>query len=308
MSNLQFSSMVLLAGEQAAPNLLPVRHFQPRQVFILHSRYTSSIAKANNLKMLLKDANPQLEQIEDYDIGRIKDKVLSLLNKLPSAMVNVTGGTKPMSVGAMEAARQGSAQAFYVRSQEGETRIDLYDFDGTGSPFVSDTLVIQGTINLNDYLVSYFGNEWKECGPSGEGDGLIFEQALYEVFQKSTDDVVSSWRDSSNQVEMDFVIRCNNQIGIIQAKTGNAARSLDGIKQLMTGGEQRYFGTFAKRLLIIDQIWGKNESKLRELCETLKIRLIELPGFSVMKTVSDEDRIKLMDAVYEEVGRPLMNS
>jgi hypothetical protein len=307
MSDLNFTSMILLAGEQAAPNLLPARHFRPQQVLILHSNFPKSIAMAQNLKMLLTEMNPELEPIDDFDVRKIREQIQALVSGLPSVMVNVTGGTKPMSIGALEAVRHSGAQAIYVRSQGAKTEVDFYGFDEGGSTFVRETKTLQGTISLNDYLVAYFGDKWKPVG-FGTGPGESFERAIHDALLTGVDERMVGWRDASNQVDVDFVIRCNNQIGIIQAKSKKEARKMDGIKQLAVAGGQRFFGTYVRRFLVIDRQWGKNELKLRELCKAMEITLVEIPGFTDSAGIDADGRVRLLESVHAILGKPMKES
>lgn len=298
-------TLILLAGEQAAPNLIPARYFQPRKVFILHSKFPRSASMAENLEMLLKDMDPHLETVDDYDVGKIRERVEAVIGGLSSVVVNVTGGTKPMSLGALEAARGRGAQAVYVRSQGSKTEVDLYDLGRDGSTNIRETISLDGTISLNDYLVSYFGKRWSASGFGGDKDGLAFERAIHEVLTEGVDEVVSGWRDSSNQVEIDFVVRCNNQIGLIEAKTGKGGSSMKDVKQLALSGGQRFFGTYVKRMLVVDKPWGKSDANLRGICDMLDIALVELPGFSGGKTLTPADRDVLLQAIHAKMGKPL---
>lgn len=307
MDDLVFKNMIMLAGEQAAPNLLPARHFRPQQAFILHSNFPKSIAMAQNLKMLLTEMNPKLEPIDDYDVLKIREKIQALIAGLPSAVINVTGGTKPMSVGALEAARRTGAQAFYVRSQGAKTEVDFYGFDSSGVSFVRETTTLHGTISLNDYLVSYFGDKWKPVG-FGMGPGEPFERAIHDVLLTGVDEIMVGWRDASNQVDVDFVIRCNNQIGVVEAKSKKEARKMDGIKQLAVAGGQRFFGTYVRRFLVVDCKWGKNEVKLRELCEAMGITLVEIPGFTEPMGIDAAGRERLLKSVHAILGKPMKES
>jgi hypothetical protein len=296
--------MLVLAGEQAAPNLLTVRHFKPDQVIILHTSLPRSKAMADNLALCLNGVTTRMGQVNDYDVAEIRNQVLALLGGLPSALVNITGGTKPMSIGALDAARSAGVQAFYVRSQGNRTEIDLYGFDNAGAPFVSGIVKLEGTISLDDYLISYFGSTWKLTG-FGKGSGELFERVLYDTLFPSVDEIKSGWRDASNQVELDFVIRCNNQIGIIQAKTGNKAGSIEGIEQLAIAGGQRFFGTYVKRFLVIDRLWQKNEDKLRRLCDSMGIILVELPGFASSGEIAGTEKEKLLFDIHKVMGKPV---
>jgi hypothetical protein len=185
---------------------------------------------AKNLGSRLKEMKPRLIQIDDYNVGKIREQVQAILVDLPLAMVNITGGTKPMSIGALQAAFQCNAQALYVRSQGAQTEIDLYGFDPAGMPFVSKTIPLKGTISIEDYLVAYFGRTHQSTG-FGTGAGEAFERAIYAALLPEVDEILPGWKHKSGAVDVDFVIRCNNQIGIIEAKTGKKALTADGIKR-----------------------------------------------------------------------------
>lgn len=298
--------LVLIAGEQAAPNLLTIQHLQPGRVIILHSKFAKSVSMANNLKLLMgrADTETELHEVDEYDVQKVREKVAELIQHQSPVIVNVTGGTKPMSLGALEAARNCGAQPLYVRSQDGKTLVDFYRFDND-LVGIQHTVSLNGTISLNDYITSYFGDSWKEVGFGGDGIGKAFEMAVYNLLTECTDEVISGWRDNSNQVDMDFVFRCNNQIGIVQAKTGKEALKLEGIKQLLVGGDQRFFGTYAKRFLVINRKWGKNEKNKFEFCQETNITVVELPSFvSETSRISAGDRQHFIQAVEGKIGKP----
>ena len=49
------STMILLSGEQAAPNLLPARYFKPEKVYILHTDFWKSKQMAERLKLRMAE-------------------------------------------------------------------------------------------------------------------------------------------------------------------------------------------------------------------------------------------------------------
>lgn len=299
-------TLIMLAGEQAAPNLLPARYFKPKQVIILHTSFPRSIQIAQNLKLCLQELQPRLEQIEGYDVRVIRQQVATLLKDLPSAMLNITGGTKPMSIGALEAARQTQARVCYVRSQGAKTEIDLYSFDETGAPFIHETVPLTGTIDIEDYLTIYFGNAYQYTDFKS-GPGEDFEKTIYQALLPNVDEVKTGWKHTSGAVDVDFIIRCNNQIGIIEAKTGKKALTADGIKQLAVAGGQRFFGTYVKRFLVIDRLWDE-KTNIRKLAESIGIVVIELPGFSATGKINNDELDKMLTAIYKTLGQPLRNS
>jgi len=103
-------------------------------------------------------------------------------------------------------------------------------------------------------------------------------------------------------VDVDFVVRCANQVGIIEAKTGSGGKK--GIDQLNTAGEPRNLGTYTQKLLVSDQVWEHTLSNLRELAEARRIEVIELPRFSTEGSLSVEDGEKLTQRVCKSLGRP----
>ncbi|GAB4580212.1 MAG: DUF1887 family CARF protein [Anaerolineales bacterium] len=297
------TTQIVLAGEQTAPNLLPIRHYRPEQVFILHTSFERSKVMAERLRSRLKDTKVELHPIEAFDVGKIVEQMVSLFKEVPGAMVNITGGTKPMSIGALEAARRTQAQPFYIRSQDAKTQMDFYAFDHAGKPFIRESLFLDQTIEIDDYLVAYFGHDYRFTG-FGVGAGEAFERTLYEILLSGVDEVKSGWKHNSNAVDVDFVIRCNNQIGIIEAKTGKKALTAEGIKQLAVAGGQRFFGTYVKRFLVIDRLWDKNSQNIRELAQAIGIIPIELPSYMKSGQIALKDKDKLWDEIYKTLGKP----
>ncbi len=303
MTNSKYPLMIVLSGAQAAPNLLVARHFSPKQVYILHTDFRKSKLMAERLQMRLKDMQPQLFLIDAYAPGKITDQIAALLPESANTLVNITGGTKPMSIGALEVARQRGCQPIYVRSQRGQTGVDFYAFSEGGVPFVQERITISDTITLKDYLVSYFGNDYAFTG-YGKGVGQPFEQAVYEALKPHVDEIEIGWNHESGSVDVDAVVRCNNQVGIIEVKTGGKARSSQGIKQLAVAGGQRFFGTYTKRFLVVDQDWSEIVNN-RELAEAIGIVLVELPGFAKTGQLDDSEKGKLVSIVHEKLGKPI---
>jgi len=302
MKELVGRPMIVLAGEQAAPNLLPARQFQPSQVIIVHTAFTQSKQKAKNLALRLKELQPELRIIADYDPAQAMQILEGLLAEFPRATVNITGGTKPMSITALLAAREMQGQPFYVRSQGAKTEVDLYTFDGRGYPIVSETVTISDTINIDDYLTVYFGMTYQFTG-FAKGQGEAFERAVRAVLEPEVDEIKAGWKHNSGAVDVDLVVRCNNQIGIIEVKSGGKARTTEGVKQLAMAGGQRFFGTYVQRILVIDQTWT-DRSNNRALAEALGIVLIELPGYAATGTLGRVESVTLIDKVHSALGKP----
>lgn len=230
--------------------------------------------------------------------------VLGLLAEFPGASINITGGTKPMSLATLLAAREVGAPAFYVRSQGAKTEVDFYGFDKDGRlTTIGKPVSIPSTIDIDDYLTVYFGTDYQFTG-FGAGAGEKFERAIYAALEPpAVNEIKAGWKHASGAVDVDFVLRCNNQIGIIEAKTGGKANSTDGIKQLAVAGGQRFFGTYVRRLLVIERKWTEKGNN-RALAEALGIVLVELPGFASSGEIDEAERALLISKVQDALGKP----
>ncbi len=300
----KFENMILLVGEQAAPNLLSARYFNPNRIFLLHTSLQRIKDIAENLAKCLKEMQCCLVEVNDFDVDKIRSQVLALLQDRPDTLVNITGGTKLMSIGALEAARTANVPVLYVRSQGGKTEVDLLGFKEDGATYRFETFPLKGNINIDDYLMAYFGDTY-HFGDFATGSGRAFELALNEALKDIVDEVRPAWEHNSESLNVDFIIRCSNQIGIIEAKTGKQAQKVEGIKQLATAGGQRFFGTYVRRFLVIDQLLRKGSENNRELAEAIGIKLVELPGFGDSGSISAEDQAKLAEAIHSAMGMPL---
>ena len=295
--------MVMLAGEQAAPNLLPARCLEPAHILILHTDLAQSETAAKNLRLRMGNTAVTLQPIAAYDPNAAAVSIQGYLREYPQALVNITGGTKPMSIAALIAAKAANCTPFYVRSQQAQTILDFYNFDEAGIPWITEALTIEDTISIDDHLTVYFGQNYHFTG-FGDGPGRIFEEAIFATLDTTVDEVRIGWKHKSGAVDVDFIVRCNNQIGIIEAKSGNRAASTEGIKQLAVAGGQRFFGTYTKRILVVDQDWTSKRNN-QELAKALGIVLVELPRFAALKSLGAEEQRQLSTAILNALGKPI---
>jgi len=295
--------MILLAGEQAAPNLLPVRQFRPLRVLLLHTDLPRSRQTAENVQSLLAEYKVELVPVDAYDPYSIFEALTTRIVEMPDSLVNVTGGTKPMSFGALLGALHTQIMPFYVRSQQSRTEVDFYGFDDNRIPRILRTDLIEDTISVNDYLTVYFGREYAFTG-YGVGPGQAFEEAVYHTLESSVDEIAVGWKHNSGAVDIDLIIRCNNQIGILEVKTGKKAKSSDGIKQLAVAGGQRFFGTYTKRILVVDQDWS-HQKNLQSLADAIGITVVSLTSFSMSGSIDTNDAETLISSVQKLLGKPV---
>lgn len=116
------TTMICIIGEQPIPNLLPILHYKPTCVLLVHSKKTLFVAE--NLAAVVKSQQPQTRvekcSVADaYDVADILDRIEKALNAQPATelLINLTGGTKPMMLAAFELALTRKASSFYFESE-----------------------------------------------------------------------------------------------------------------------------------------------------------------------------------------------
>ena len=124
-----------LVSEQAAVNLLPVAYYRPKEavLFVSHKMHET----ADQLQGAMEKAVPGLKvsriAIQDpYDLNECRNVFLEALmvREDEQPVINVTGGTKIMAIGAVTAAYAAMVQTFYLNEQKNTiSLIDPYKED-----------------------------------------------------------------------------------------------------------------------------------------------------------------------------------
>jgi len=289
-------ALVLLVGEQPAPNLLPAKHLRPDKAVLVHTEGTRQIAE--NLERLLT-CNCLLCEVHPYDLTQVIERLRVFLGEnLPhhALTFNLTGGTKPMALAAFLLASQRGAPFVYLQTEGNRNRLYYYRFSESGEVQLEKQEQLDEVITLDQYLRMYVGHYTTEP-PRDE-----FEQQIHHILQGIPGlEVLTSVRPQGLAAsEVDFVVRLGNRVGVIEAKT-RAAKS--GIDQIQSVAEQRHLGTYVVKFLISGRpVDGNNQN----LAEAYKITLIELASYSQAGSISDEDRQKLIKNITDKLGgRPM---
>src|SRR5207248_10739375 len=74
-------------------------------------------------------------------------------------------------------------------------------------------------------------------------------------------------------LEIDLVVRLENQFGIIEAKSGDSEKKKEAIDQLSTASQREFLGTFIKRLLVLKRPLGSDNKKLAHAHNIIEIFL-----------------------------------
>jgi hypothetical protein len=274
--------MISLIGEQPIPNLLPICYQPPAAAVLVHSDFTH--AAAQRLEPLLPaGCEPVPCRVSAY-------------------VFNLTGGTKAMALSTYLLAAELRAPFLYLQSEGKKTRLYRYEFKEGNVPQIVEDKLLPGLITIDDYLRAFVG-DYNTGSFANDDAGGRFERAIHAALHLMVDEIaVSVWL--AKALEVDFVVRCDNQVGIIEAKTGrNKIKA--AIDQLNTAGGQHYLGTYTQKMLVSDLAWDKSFSNLRELATARRIQVIELPSFREQGELSDEDADRLAQSVCQYLGRNL---
>jgi hypothetical protein len=285
--------MIQLVGGQYLPNVLPVRHFHPEKVLLVYTDGTST--QHRNLKTLLQaETIVEALKTDAYDIHSIRSQLdTELQHFLPQdhdrpteLLFNLTGGTKSMVLAAYEIAAQYNAPVFYLESESGRSRVYRYGWHNRQLDLQSQEQLPE-YLSLRDILNLHLGPEgkdtWEEKGPNNTV-GALFEQAIAQVLHDHGYEVMCGVK-IYKEVDIDVMIRYQNQVGIMEAKTDGQVTKFDGIKQLSTA--VRHLGTYTKQFLVVN---GKPTESQEIIRDALRITPILLLRYQQgMSTLTAED-------------------
>jgi len=301
IENRKSKILISLIGEQPIPNLLPIRYYGPSATLAVHSDKTE--AAAGRLEKLIAgrvDFWPL--PVDAYDIRAIQSAILAEVERRKLAagdlLFNLTGGTKPMSLAAYFAARELGAPMVYLQSEGKHSRLFRYEFRD-GAPIIAEDMILPGLISIGDYLRAYVDNP-TERAKVPDDEGHRFEQVLVDALRPVVDEIRVGV-NLTGVVDIDIVLRCDNQVGILESKLGmNGMKK--AIDQLNTAGGQKYLGTYTQKFLASDQAWSER-SNLKALAKARQIAIIELPGYGQGRLLSNAETGLLQAAIRKGLGR-----
>lgn len=239
--------MILLVGEQPAPNLLPLRHYDPARVALVHTELT--YIRARRLAEVIKKRVVRpFCKTEAFKVDEIKTNLLDYLADHEWSgdrlLFNLTSGTKPMMIAAYEIARQMGARAFYYQTQGNLSMIHPYRFVN-GKLMCDSSVSIEATLTLDDYLRLYAG-KYIEPKPKDR-----FEKMVVAALRSNLPEYefkTSVWlQELAGSVEVDLLARCGNQVAAFEIKQRAGKK---GIDQLNGVTDQRTLGTYTRKILV----------------------------------------------------------
>ncbi|MDW8322375.1 MAG: DUF1887 family CARF protein [Armatimonadota bacterium] len=301
-----YDVMVCLVGEQPVPNLLPIRHLKPSIVVFAYSDRTDQVY--NNLRQFLNQRHPEIQvlslEVRPYDIldayTNLK-QFLAQFNQSPRQLIiNVTGGTKPMSYAGFLVARELKATVVYLQSEGGRSLLHMYAFDEDGGLVRADEpQEITEVVTIDEYLHLHGLEVSKQMRYADS-----FEQVVAEALKPHVGEIVGPVRvrpfsfTEKSPLEIDLIIRWGNTVGVVEVKRGDEEKK--GIDQLSTAAPSDRLGTYVKRFYIRNK--GMSLENM-ELAKARDIKVVVLESFSENSpTLSPEDAELLKTEVLKGMG------
>jgi Holliday junction resolvase-like predicted endonuclease len=291
--------LLSLIGEQPIPNLLVIRHLQETDNLLVYTSKSDVVKTARRLRNLLSGHNSLHDdlQVDPYNVELIYTALQQKLDGRQDVVINLTGGTKPMSIAAYMIAAQSNFPALYLQSEGNNSRLYGYEFQ-SGQPLLVFDKVLPEVIGLDEYLSVHIDVLPPHKRPV-EDAGHRFEKAVFAALQESVDEIKLGL-NIQGAVQIDVVVRCKNQVGIVEVKLGSNKLKA-AIDQLNTAGSQTFLGTFTKKFLVSDQDWSKY-SDLFDLARAHRIIVIQLPGYAQTGSLNAADIETLTTSIRSGLG------
>lgn len=296
--------MICLMGEQPLPNLLPILHYHPAAVVLVHSDYTAPVA--HNVQQLLDGTiTVQRQEVDAYAIEDARQALRSVIAqsgwRAAELMFNVTGGTKPMSLAAYRVAQDLPGCALiYMQTSGGHS--ECYEYQLTGTAFTlqrNKPRTIRTVLNIDLHLrahglVGRHGGAPDPTTPHSVSVHAVAEALAGYVEEQQTWLTVAP----DGPVALDLIVRCGNQLGLIAVRPGGPAHALDGLRDLNTLGSREYLGIYVKRFLIVDQALPV---PTQEAAAMRSATVLVLAGLAT-GVLSEDDKTRLRKQVMADLG------
>ncbi|MBI3243454.1 MAG: DUF1887 family protein [Chloroflexi bacterium] len=281
--------LLSLVGEQPLPSLLVSRALKPARTILLYTTTTERVA--GNLAMMM--AGAELKRVDAYDFVAALAQIRALM--AGEAVINLTGGTKPMALAAYEAARAHGAAVVYLESEKKQSLLYRYAFAGGESPRLVDKTILPPLIDIDDYLRVHGLRAPAEHGPQNPQEAGLGAWLKEQVDECRRNLVFEGF-------ELDFILRRGNQVAIMEAKMAWKG-SRAGIDQLNTAGGQTYLGTYTGKILVTSRPLG---AQLAALAEARRIRAVTANGQVERRTgrmmFDAASRSRLLRALEQVLG------
>lgn len=289
------STLLSLVGEQPMPILLPSRFLQPERTLLVCTERSRSVA-ARLLRLL---PNAVCEEMDPYELPTILARLAEVAPADQPMLVNLTGGTKMMMLGAFALAMQRDWDFVYLESERSPAALYRYT-SASGKLRLKEKVRLPALITLEEYLHAHLpGFHSQGFSPTKGGQ---FEKAVYDALLPEVDEILAGVRPEgiADQIEMDLVIRIGNQVGVAEIKCGHMERPKQGIDQLSTATSREYLGTYTARFLITDT---PLPVRIERLAKEKQIGVVTLDRYRrEAASLASGDRQQLVEAVRRRLA------
>ena len=245
---------ICLVSRQPMPNVIPVFMYRPEKVYLLTTEDEKRCG--NNLKQLFESKNILVEieneNIKPYNPDSVKTALTGIIRKenRESISINLTGGTKVMSIAAFEFSKQNGIPAFYCDTMD---RLILH--------LLPKEIVEEFSVSLTikEYLLSY-GYEITEQKELAEIEKYypLFEfiesNLLMKSFLKFNEEIKKKLAQSNPKFSVkspdrNFIF--HKQFGSYRLEFGNNERTSFTVKEsdFKSGDWLEYYVYFKLRKL-----------------------------------------------------------
>lgn len=300
------TGMIALVGEQPMPVLLPSRHLKPSSTLLVCTKKTEDVAK--RLSRLIDNAKPALVKSSPYDLARLTAEFVSMMPTGTPLVLNLTGGTKIMSLAAYAQALSTQSNFVYFESEGHSSRLHCFKVSG-GLPILDRIDDLPELISAADYLNAHL-HGFSEKGFSRENDsttiseGGRFERAVSDVLESNGYEVLKGVRPQGikDQIEIDLVIRHNNLVAIAEIKVGDREGKgpKAGLDQLAMAADRKTLGTYTEKFLITARNLTDKSSNIKALAVDRGIHIVELPDYEEGKKLPKSAADKLISTFAEK--------
>lgn len=228
--------LLSLVGEQPIPNLLPLwqlPHYS--EVQLVASATTRSVAKQLKKAIQQDQALQHLSvlktlEVHPYHIGDARAKITAALLQHQAqgktVQINLTGGTKLMSLAALQAAYGSGAALIYVSTEEKQIIWLASDGSEQNRQPIEVHISVWQYLNAHGLEVEASATNPYAAAPPKEGDHL--EESVFTQLKASGlfDDVRRNLhirkQNGKKQVrnELDVVVTRNGRLAVISCKSG----------------------------------------------------------------------------------------
>ncbi len=301
------TTLISLIGEQPIPNLLPIRALQPEKNLLVYTDRTKAIASRLRRLISGRDDLTSDLRVRPYAFEHTLEQLQNRLQDAEDVLFNLTGGTKMMALAAYALAVQQQADFVYLESEKHHAILYRYEY-ADGLPQRIQREVLPPLISAADYLNAHLPG-FSETGYSTDDhgnltDGGKFERAIHKALQSRFDEVLAGVRPEgvADQIEIDLVIRCGNQVGIAEIKLGGGDSGKRGLDQLKMAGGREYLGTYTTQFMIVAR--KQLSRKIETLAHERDVNVIYVPEYRNGQPLTRQSAEKLARVIRQKLCPP----